>query len=113
LPVSSGYRRQINLLIFNGDTLYLADTDAILKFPYRIGQTSISERGVELADLAEMINHHWTKSLLASGDGSKLYVGMAGRTAAVDLVPCSGRAACKPRVPARRRRDYGADDSRL
>lgn len=63
-----------------GDTLYVADTDAILKFPYKTGETSISERGVELADLPNTVNHHWTKSLLASRDGKKLYVGVGSNS---------------------------------
>ncbi|MFM0467849.1 PQQ-dependent sugar dehydrogenase [Paraburkholderia strydomiana] len=63
-----------------GDTLYVADTDAILKFPYKAGATSISERGLELADLPNTVNHHWTKSLLASRDGKKLYVGVGSNS---------------------------------
>ncbi|MBT2793232.1 PQQ-dependent sugar dehydrogenase [Paraburkholderia strydomiana] len=63
-----------------GDTLYVAGTDAILKFPYKAGATSISERGVELADLPNTVNHHWTKSLLASRDGKKLYVGVGSNS---------------------------------
>ncbi|MEC5406249.1 sorbosone dehydrogenase family protein [Paraburkholderia sp. MPAMCS5] len=63
-----------------GNTLYVADTDAVLKFPYKTGDTSISERGVELADLPDTINHHWTKSLLASRDGKKLYVGVGSNS---------------------------------
>lgn len=63
-----------------GDTLYVADTDAILKFPYKTGQTTISERGVELADLPDTINHHWTEALLASRDGKKLYVGVGSNS---------------------------------
>ncbi|SAL78315.1 PQQ-dependent sugar dehydrogenase [Caballeronia telluris] len=63
-----------------GDTLYVADTDAILKFPYKTGETSIVERGVELADLPNTVNHHWTKSLLASPDGKKLYVGVGSNS---------------------------------
>ncbi|WP_027779067.1 PQQ-dependent sugar dehydrogenase [Paraburkholderia caledonica] len=63
-----------------GDTLYVADTDAILKFPYKAGATGISERGVELADLPNTVNHHWTKSLLASRDGKKLYVGVGSNS---------------------------------
>jgi glucose/arabinose dehydrogenase len=63
-----------------GDTLYVADTDAILKFPYKAGATTISERGVELADLPNTVNHHWTKSLLASRDGKKLYVGVGSNS---------------------------------
>ncbi|CAG9201459.1 L-sorbosone dehydrogenase [Paraburkholderia sabiae] len=63
-----------------GDTLYVADTDAILKYPYKTGETSISARGVEVADLPDTINHHWTKALLASPDGKKLYVGVGSNS---------------------------------
>jgi glucose/arabinose dehydrogenase len=63
-----------------GDTLYVADTDAILKFPYHTGETSIATRGVELADLPDTVNHHWTKALLASPDGKKLYVGVGSNS---------------------------------
>ncbi len=57
-----------------GDTLYVADTDAILAFPYEKGQTQITAAGTKLTDLpAGPINHHWTKNIIASPDGSKLY----------------------------------------
>ncbi|HEY3891446.1 MAG TPA: sorbosone dehydrogenase family protein [Bradyrhizobium sp.] len=57
-----------------GDNLYVADTDAILRFPYHDGDTKIDVPGVKLAELpAGTINHHWTKDLAASPDGSKLY----------------------------------------
>ncbi|RWT23309.1 sorbosone dehydrogenase family protein, partial [Raoultella planticola] len=49
-----------------GDNLYVANTDSIMRFPYRTGETSISAPGTELADLPDKINHHWTKALLAS-----------------------------------------------
>ena len=58
-----------------GDYLYVANSDAILRFPYVAGQTRISAPGVELVALpAGDINHHWTKNIIASPDGSKLYV---------------------------------------
>ncbi len=58
-----------------GDTLYVADSDAVLRFPYVSGDTRITAPGVRLVDLpAGPINHHWTKNLIASKDGSKLYV---------------------------------------
>ena len=58
-----------------GETLYVANTDAVLRFPYRSGQTTINTPGVVVAPLpAGPINHHWTKNLLASGDGQQLYV---------------------------------------
>jgi glucose/arabinose dehydrogenase len=57
-----------------GDDFYVADSDAIMKFPYHAGDTRITAPGVKLADLpAGRINHHWTKDLAASPDGTKLY----------------------------------------
>ena len=63
-----------------GQTLYVADTDKIMKFAYTAGTTRISDPGSELADLPSTINHHWTKSLLASPDGKKLYVGVGSNS---------------------------------
>jgi glucose/arabinose dehydrogenase len=58
-----------------GDALYVANTDAVVRFPYKEGQTRISAQGQKLVDLpAGPRNHHWTKNLIASRDGSKLYV---------------------------------------
>jgi glucose/arabinose dehydrogenase len=58
-----------------GNDLYVADTDALLRFPYVPGETAIHGRGVKVADLpAGPIDHHWTKNVIASRDGSKLYV---------------------------------------
>jgi len=63
-----------------GDFLYVANTDGIVRFPYVTGETEIAAPGVTLADLPGTINHHWTKSLLASPDGSKLYVGVGSNS---------------------------------
>jgi glucose/arabinose dehydrogenase len=64
-----------------GNDLYVAATDAILKFPYVPGETHISAAGVKVTDLpAGPIDHHWTKSLTASPDGSKLYVGVGSNS---------------------------------
>ena len=63
-----------------GQTLYVADTDKIMKFAYTAGTTRITDSGSELADLPSTINHHWTKSLLASPDGKKLYVGVGSNS---------------------------------
>jgi glucose/arabinose dehydrogenase len=61
-------------MVLVGEDFYVANTDAIVKFPYREGDTKITAPGVKLADLpAGTINHHWTKDLTASPDGSKLY----------------------------------------
>ena len=58
-----------------GNAFYVANTDALVRYPYRPGEASIKEAGVKVADLpAGPINHHWTKNVIASRDGSKLYV---------------------------------------
>ncbi len=58
-----------------GSDLYIANTDAIVRFPYKAGDTHITASGVKVVDLpAGTINHHWTKNIIASGDGSRLYV---------------------------------------
>jgi glucose/arabinose dehydrogenase len=58
-----------------GSDLYIANTDAIMRFPYKAGDTHITASGVRVVDLpAGTINHHWTKNIIASGDGSRLYV---------------------------------------
>ena len=57
-----------------GDTLYVANADAVVKVPYRTGQTTITETPAKLLDLPSRINHHWTKNLLPNAEGSKLYV---------------------------------------
>lgn len=58
-----------------GNTLYVANTDAVLRFSYREGETQITTPGQKVVDLpAGTINHHWTKTLTASADGSRLYV---------------------------------------
>ena len=58
-----------------GDRLYVANTDALVRFPYRSGATRIDAAGEKVVDLpAGPINHHWTKNVIASADGSRLYV---------------------------------------
>jgi glucose/arabinose dehydrogenase len=64
-----------------GNDLYVANTDAIMRYPYQDGQTSITDEGTKLTDLpGGPVDHHWTKSLLASPDGSKLYVGVGSNS---------------------------------
>jgi len=58
-----------------GDQLYVANTDALVRFPYEEGATRIDSEGEKVVDLpAGPINHHWTKNVIASQDGSRLYV---------------------------------------
>ena len=61
-------------------TLYVADTDKIMKYSYEPGQLQITGPGTELADLPSNVNHHWTKSMVASPDGKKLYVGVGSNS---------------------------------
>ncbi|WP_192843447.1 PQQ-dependent sugar dehydrogenase [Aureimonas sp. N4] len=67
-------------LAFVDGSLYVAAQDALLRFPYEEGQTEISAPGEEVTKLPSAINHHWTKSLTASADGTKLYVGIGSNS---------------------------------
>lgn len=64
-----------------GDTFYVANADAVVKVPYVVGQTRIDAAPVKIADLpGGPINHHWTKAMVASRDGSRLYVGVGSNS---------------------------------
>jgi glucose/arabinose dehydrogenase len=68
-------------IVLVGNDLYVANTDAIMRFPYSEGETQITAPGVKLADLpAQSPDHHWTKSLTASPDGTKLYAGVGSNS---------------------------------
>ncbi|AXJ04044.1 sorbosone dehydrogenase [Pseudomonas fluorescens] len=58
-----------------GNDLYVADTDRLLRFNYEPGATEIKSQPIKVVDLpGGTLNHHWTKNVIASKDGSKLYV---------------------------------------
>lgn len=58
-----------------GNDLYVANSDGLVRFPYRGGETRITAPGINVIALpAGPINHHWTKNVIASRDGSRLYV---------------------------------------
>ena len=79
-----------------GNDFYVANTDAVMRFPYTSGVTRISAAGTKLVDLpGGPINHHWTKNLIASRDGSKLYVttGSNSNVAENGIDQEAGRAA--------------------
>lgn len=58
-----------------GNDLYVADTDRLLRFHYKSGDTQIKSAPAKVVDLpGGLLNHHWTKNVIASKDGSKLYV---------------------------------------
>ncbi len=63
-----------------GDRLFVANADAVVAFPYQAGQTTVTAPATKIADLPAGRNHHWTKSLVASADGTKLYVGVGSNS---------------------------------
>ncbi|MGN7441532.1 PQQ-dependent sugar dehydrogenase [Pseudomonas lactis] len=64
-----------------GNDLYVADSDKLLRFPYQPGETAITSPGTKVVDLpGGPLNHHWTKNVVASQDGSKLYVSVGSNS---------------------------------
>ena len=63
-----------------GNALYVANQDALVRFDYVEGQTKASGAPTKVTDLPSAINHHWTKSLAASADGTHLYVGIGSNS---------------------------------
>lgn len=68
-----------------GNDFYVANTNELLRFPYTKGETRITQSGVKILDLpAGSINHHWTKNILASRDGARLYVTVGSNSNAAE-----------------------------
>jgi glucose/arabinose dehydrogenase len=64
-----------------GDRFYVANTDALVRFPYSPGETRVAVPAVKVADLpGGALNHHWTKNVVANADGSKLYVSIGSNS---------------------------------
>ena len=63
-----------------GNQLYVANADAVVRFPYETGQTTITAPATKVTDLPAGLNHHWTKNLIANADGSKLYVSVGSNS---------------------------------
>src|SRR6202451_1272995 len=58
-----------------GDTFYVGNTDGVWRFPYHAGDRQIAAQGRKILDLpAGGYNNHWTRNLLVSADGSKIFV---------------------------------------
>lgn len=78
-----------------GNDLYIANADALVRVPYRAGQTAAGAVPQKVTDLPAGINHHWTKGLVASPDGRKLYVSVGSNSNAAEkgMAIEEGRAA--------------------
>jgi len=83
-------------MTLDGDTLYVANTDGVVSFPYRSGQTAVEGTGTKVFDLpGPPINHHWTKNVVASPDGRRLYATVGSNSNAGDngMAAEQGRAS--------------------
>jgi glucose/arabinose dehydrogenase len=67
-------------LAFVDGYIYVANQDALVRFPYQPGQTRITAAPEEVTKLPSRVNHHWTKALTASADGQTLYVGIGSNS---------------------------------
>ena len=79
-----------------GDQLYVANADAVVRFPYKTGDTKITAAPTKVADLpGGPRNHHWTKSLVANREGTKLYSGIGSNSNVAEhgMEEETGRAA--------------------
>ncbi len=78
-----------------GNTLYVANADAVVRFPYAAGQQQVTAAGTRVTDLPAGRNHHWTKGLVASPDGRKLYASVGSNSNAAEhgMAIEEGRAA--------------------
>ncbi len=70
----SGLNQPFGVLLI-GNTLYVANTDGVVTFPYKTGDTKITAEGKKIVDLpAGGYNNHWTRNLIANADNSKIYI---------------------------------------
>src|SRR5690606_30390557 len=70
----SGLNQPFGMLLL-GNWFYVANTDAVLRFPYKEGATKIEAGGEKIVDLpAGKHNIHWTRSIIANEEGSKIYI---------------------------------------
>ncbi len=68
-------------MVLVGNDFYVAGTDAVLRFPYHEGDTMIRAAPTKLLDLpAGTLNHHWTKNIVASADGKRLFVSVGSNS---------------------------------
>ena len=66
-----GLRQPFGMALI-GDQFYVANTDSVVRYPYKDGETSIKTEGTKLVDIP--VGHHWTRNIMPSADGSKLFI---------------------------------------
>jgi glucose/arabinose dehydrogenase len=79
-----------------GENFYVANTDAVMRYPYKDGDENISGSATKVTDLpGGPLNHHWTKNIIVSPDGARMYatVGSNSNVAENGLEAEEGRAA--------------------
>jgi glucose/arabinose dehydrogenase len=70
----SGLNQPYGMLIA-GDWFYVANTDALWRYPYKMGEMKVTGKGIKILDLpAGGYNNHWTRNLHPSADGKKIYI---------------------------------------
>ncbi|MBX9931731.1 MAG: sorbosone dehydrogenase family protein [Methylobacterium sp.] len=103
-----GLHSPFGMALVGGD-LYVANADALVKVPYQAGQTEVTATPEKVVDLPAGINHHWTKNVIASPDGQKLFitVGSNSNVGENGLELEKGRAAIwEYTIPAKGMREY-------
>lgn len=82
-------------MALTGADLYVANANGVVRFPYRDGVLEIAEAGVPLTDLPAGMNHHWTKNIVATAEGDRLYaaVGSNSNVGESGMAVEEGRAA--------------------
>jgi glucose/arabinose dehydrogenase len=79
-PFLTGLNSPFGMVLIR-DTLYVANTDGLMAFPYKTGDTKITAKGKELTKFnAKAPNNHWTRNLAASPDGKKIYISVGSNS---------------------------------
>jgi glucose/arabinose dehydrogenase len=79
-PFLTGLNSPFGMVLIR-DTLYVANTDGLMAFPYKTGDTKITAKGKELTKFnAQAPNNHWTRNLAASPDGKKIYISVGSNS---------------------------------
>lgn len=68
-------------MLLRGDTFYVANSNGVVSFPYKAGQTHIADAGRRILELpADGYNNHWVRNIVSNSDGTKFYVSVGSGT---------------------------------